>query len=564
MKRFLVLSLVLGTAACGGGGDTDASPQAAAGGGAAGAAGVAGNAGVAGSAGNAGNAGSAGVAGVAGSAGAAGATAGMPIEAGVGVGAVKLGATYATAKAALGPATMTLGLNHLAFARYPSLGMELVVGSSIADDASDDAAILAIGVTGTTGYAGKARPGMSRAEIEAALGKAPDTADTVVYYPSGLSITYQADVATNVAVFAPYQPVTAAPEMTPAKTTGAPGAKPDPKKVGVVDMHLHPGFVGRLPSATKGFLIGSTPAFSRPYAPGIFKAQLDPFEPFVGIQRQTERAAVQHAVLFAVYTQKTTGFYANEDLEATLTDPRNVAPDGLPWAWGLASVNFFDGYVKDDGTLDETIAKSRLAALSSYFEKRRDLFIGIKLAHAHQAVAFDDPRYLGAYDVAAKHGVPVYLHTGFSPFPGSKTEPAYYDPAGLESVVVNHPNVSFVLGHVGQGDLSAVEHCLGLAKKHPNVYLELSALNRPLLRDADGHDIATPTMDPQYPWVVQEIKKRGIVDKAIFGTDGPQYSGMVKSYLGLLTTAMQDAGYGADEQHAVLAGNFLRVYFDVK
>jgi hypothetical protein len=81
------------------------------------------------------------------------------------------------------------------------------------------------------------------------------------------------------------------------------------------------------------------------------------------------------------------------------------------------------------------MAGERLAAMRSYLTARPDRFIGIKLAHAHQGVSFSDPVYQGVYQVAAETGAPVLLHTGFSPFPGTQDDPAYYDPLNLEAVV---------------------------------------------------------------------------------------------------------------------------------
>jgi hypothetical protein len=156
-----------------------------------------------------------------------------------------------------------------------------------------------------------------------------------------------------------------------------------------------------------------------------------------------------------------------------LLDPGSAGPDGR-FAWGLVSVNF------DDWTAP--VASERLRIVEAYLTARPDLFIGIKLAHAHQGVAFDDPAYQGIYEVAARQGVPVLLHTGFSPFPNSRTTPEYYDPDALEAVVSafdgDHglPRVELVLSHVGQGDGRAVNHALALAEAHDNVSLELSAL----------------------------------------------------------------------------------------
>lgn len=332
------------------------------------------------------------------------------------------------------------------------------------------------------------------------------------------------------------------------------------RTIEVIDMHLHPGRYAQVAEAGKPFLVESLPPFARLHAPALFDAILDPWRPHVGVRAQTTIAGVDHVVLYAVYTHETSGYFTNSQLEDVLLDPRNVAPDGEPWAWGFASVNFFDGY--------EAEAAERLAALSSFFAAHPKLFRGIKLAHAHQAVAFDDEKYLGVYDVAAKHGVPVLLHTGFSPFPNTKTDPRYYDPLGLEAVVTSYdgahgmPRVEFVLSHVGQGDARARRHALELAEKHSNVFLEISALNRPLLLDEEGESVASG--DPQYPAVLAAIKARGLVDRTLFATDGPQFPGMVQGYVEKMVSGMKTAGYDLDEIEAVMSGNFRRLYLGKK
>lgn len=484
-----------------------------------------------------------------------------------GIGAVRLGMRYADVRALLGEAKAS-GQANLVFGRWADRGVEVVFASGEGTTLSDDAVVLAVSASSTGAFRGAVRPGMSRAEIVKVLGAPTDVVGAFGYWASGISVRFSGDgdgaTAVGVAVHAPYVSEAVPPEMKAASGTGKATKAPDRAGTGRIDMHLHPGFFGRVPPTAKTFVVGSIPPFAQLYAPAALSVAIDPWAPFVGIRDQTATAGIDHAVLYAVYTHHTTGFFTNEDLEKVLTDPRNVAADGAPWAWGFASVNFFDGYVRADGTVDDAVAKPRLAALASYFEARRDVFIGIKLAHAHQAVAFDDARYLGVYDVAAKYDVPVYLHTGFSPFPGAKNERAFYDPEGLRNTIKNLPKVRFVLGHVGQGDAGAVDHCLALAKEFPNVYLEISALNRPTQRDAAGADVTPDASKPQYPYVLAQIRARGLIGKTIFGTDGPQFAGMVKGYVTLIEKAMSDAGYSADEIRAVMRENFLAVYFPSK
>ena len=69
--------------------------------------------------------------------------------------------------------------------------------------------------------------------------------------------------------------------------------------------------------------------------------------------------------------------------------------------------------------------------------------VGIKLAHGHQQVRLDDERLYGVYEIAARQGTPIYLHTGTSPNPGTRTEPAYCDPAYLEDAIQRYPECDF-------------------------------------------------------------------------------------------------------------------------
>jgi hypothetical protein len=100
---------------------------------------------------------------------------------------------------------------------------------------------------------------------------------------------------------------------------------------------------------------------------------------------------VDRAVQLAADTQRTTSFVTNRQHERTLVDRRNRLDDGRAWAFGLTSINL-DNFEEAD------IRTQRLKALDSYFTAHPGLIIGIKLAHPHQAVRFDDANPLGAYE----------------------------------------------------------------------------------------------------------------------------------------------------------------------
>ena len=482
---------------------------------------------------------------------------------GQGVGPVQLGMTYAELVEALGEEPAGFGADGAVLLNLPSPSLQIVLASPEPGGPAPDAVVIALQANAEAGFVGAVRPGVTRAAVEAELGPPSLTVEPIAFYPAGAAITYAGETVASVSIWAPYAEALTAPEMLPpAGQTGGERPVIDPATIGQVDMHLHFGLPGQVPQSAARFTTQVLPPFLQAYRPGITATTLDPYFPHLGIRAQTERAGSQHAVLFAVYTQESAGYATNRQLEAALTDPANTGPDGRPWAWGLGSVDFYNGYVDADGTLNAAVAEARLSALGAYFEAHPSLFIGIKLAHAHQGVVFDDERYLGVYDVAASHDVPLYLHTGMTPFPGATNEVPFYDPAGLDGVISSYPAVRFVLGHVGQGDARSVENALRLAADYENVFLEISALGRPLLVDADGEPLPDAEAgEDQLPTVMASILERGLVDKAIFGSDGPQGPGAVSRYTAQVIETMQTLGYDPAQQAAVMGGNFARVFF---
>jgi predicted TIM-barrel fold metal-dependent hydrolase len=62
------------------------------------------------------------------------------------------------------------------------------------------------------------------------------------------------------------------------------------------------------------------------------------------------------------------------------------------------------------------------------------------------------------------------------------------------------------------------------------------------------------------PDFVQRIKKGKVIDKLIYGSDGPQFPGYLRGHLEAFVGAMQDAGYTTDEMRMILSDNFSRVF----
>jgi hypothetical protein len=459
--------------------------------------------------------------------------------AGARIGNVELGQRWYEVRNLLGaPSAEPVTLVRLGHARWSEPPIDVLFTSP--DDATLTDGAVVIGI----GHALNA----ARDAVESKYGTSSDRYNGHDYYPNGLAIEYGDDeVAERIAVFAP----TSEPRTgIDAVSTLSDGVILDGRRIPVVDMHLHPGEYADMAAEGRAFIAANLPPDLQIYAPDLLDRLSDPWARHIGIAEQTVLAGVGHAVLFAVYAPRSTGIFPNHALLAALDDPRNRTADGTPWAWGLASIDF-EGWTP-------TVAASRLAELRDLLARRPDRIIGIKLAHAHQGTRLDDPAFFEIYAVAAEARVPVLLHTGFSPFPGTRDEPDYYDPVHLDGVLAAYPDLDVVLSHIGQGDARAVRHALDLAAAHERVWLELSALGRPTLVDEDGAP-ASGT-EPQYPKVLAEIRRRGLIGRTLFATDGPQYSGAIRNYLRRIVDGMKTAGYSTAEIEAVLSGNFRRLF----
>lgn len=326
----------------------------------------------------------------------------------------------------------------------------------------------------------------------------------------------------------------------------------DGVEIEVVDAHLHTlESPGDFNLEGKASIIRQLPSFVVPYYSAMSSQIGDPFAPVLGINDQLKWAGVDRGVILATYTHHTVGFATNRYIEQRVWDPRNVDQSGRPLLLGMASVNL-------DDFADESVRARRLEALATYLEDPR--FIGIKLAHAHQAVAFDDPVLDDLYALAARYSAPVLLHTGVSPFPGTKMESEYTNPEGLERAIERFSGlgedgrVEFILSHVGTADAAATEAALQLTASHDNVWLELSALGQDMIFDLEGNESSVE--GPQYPWIIEDILERDLVQRTIFATDGPQQSGKVRDYLAAIVASMQATGFTTEQMERVLSGSF--------
>ena len=307
------------------------------------------------------------------------------------------------------------------------------------------------------------------------------------------------------------------------------GVEVDGAYLPVIDMHLHTGNWEGSPPGFRDRLTGRVPTG--------FKWTMGPFVDWMltgdNIVSQLDNSGISAAGVFAVYSPHTTGIASNEFTAGQVqADPSRLFPFG--------SIRV-DNWNNDSAQQLEQFE----ADLINYNMS------GIKIAHGHQQFRMDDPRYYGIYEIAGRLGKPMYLHTGTSPNPGTRTEAPYCDPAYLEEAIRMYPDAIFILGHTGYDSynkaLTYTDSSIRLAAMYPNVYMEPGALGADRAEEV-VHDF------------VRKVKEAGVIDKMIYGSDGPQMPGYMGKHLEAYVNAMKDEGYTTDEMRLVLADNYVRVF----
>ena len=300
----------------------------------------------------------------------------------------------------------------------------------------------------------------------------------------------------------------------------------------VTDIHLHTGQWSLVRGSTQRVLAGNFPFPLGLQPEGLAESVLSA----EGVLAEMDDAGIARGGLFAIYAPRSVGVATNAFVEtAAQTDPARLL--------GFANLSVDDW---------ERQGTAQLEALDLALQSPQ--MVGVKLAHAHQHFRMDDPRYWDIYAVAASHSAPVYLHTGTSPFPGTQAQAPYTDPAYLEGAIQAHPDTVFILGHLGHDFIAdtrgELDTAVRLASQYENVFLEPSALGS-AGSDPDGVFL---------PEAMQAVLDAGVVDKMIYGSDGPQSPGFLGRYLDNTLQAMDASGYTAEEAALVLDGNFSRVF----
>lgn len=135
-------------------------------------------------------------------------------------------------------------------------------------------------------------------------------------------------------------------------------------------------------------------------------------------------------------------------------------------------------------------------------EGHQDLKLrGIKLLSMYAGFKPDDPKLDELWKYAAKHNLPVLLHTGTTFIDKAPLECTL--PRLIDNVAIRHPDVRIIMAHIShpyEGE------CVVTIRKHPNVYADISALHyRPF----------------QLYHSLMLVQEYGVWHKLLFGSDYP-------------------------------------------
>lgn len=141
---------------------------------------------------------------------------------------------------------------------------------------------------------------------------------------------------------------------------------------------------------------------------------------------------------------------------------------------------------------------------------------GLKLYPGYEPFYPHDPHLDPVYKLAEEFDVPVMIHSGDTYSPQGKVK--YAHPLHIDEVAVDHPNVKFVICHIGN---PWIRDCMEVVYKNQNVFTDISGLVL-----GDFSDRFEEFMRKQ----LQEMLMYGVEpSKVLYGSDWPISS--MESYI---------------------------------
>ncbi len=166
---------------------------------------------------------------------------------------------------------------------------------------------------------------------------------------------------------------------------------------------------------------------------------------------------------------------------------------------------------------------------------------GLKLYPGYQPFYPNDPKLEPAYELAARYDVPVMIHCGDTYSPRGKVK--YAHPLHVDETAVDHPDVKFVICHLGNPWLA---DCMEVVYKNANVYADISGL---VLGDF------TDRFEAYMRKQLQDLLVWGVdPSNVLYGTDWPISS--MESYLEF----MEELRIPVREREAIMWENAAKLF----
>lgn len=169
---------------------------------------------------------------------------------------------------------------------------------------------------------------------------------------------------------------------------------------------------------------------------------------------------------------------------------------------------------------------------------------GFKIYAGYQPYYVSDSVYNPFYELAEAYDVPVVVHTGDTA--NSSGILKYAHPLTVDEAAVRFPRVRFVMAHYGN---PWIVDATEVAKKNPNVYLDLSGLAEgvfdmdPFVKSYHGY----------WEYVKMWLSYLDRYDKILYGSDWPLVN--MKQYIKLIQWLIPEQNH-----RAVFYENALRVF----
>lgn len=156
-------------------------------------------------------------------------------------------------------------------------------------------------------------------------------------------------------------------------------------------------------------------------------------------------------------------------------------------------------------------------------------FRGVKLHPLMDGFHPNDPIVWPIIELLIERGMPALIHCG---------HPIFSLPWSIEELIAQFPEAKIILGHMGHGNVVYIDASIGVAQRHPNVWLETSGM-------------------PMSVKILEAVRKVGS-DRVLYGSDGPWHEPKVEQL------KVQLAGLAPDDLENVMHRSSQRLFLNAE